>query len=89
MKNMQHYIGYKKEPHTNMKTVKYSHVCKLKLRRSCEMQQVTDPKLKNTLISATELFQRHKIHLFEWSTQSPDLNPTDIYKKNMSELKQP
>ncbi|KAK3524814.1 hypothetical protein QTP86_007598 [Hemibagrus guttatus] len=51
-------------------------VRKLKLRRSWVMQQDNDPKHKSK--STTEWVQRHKIHLLEWPSQSPDLNRIEM-----------
>ena len=48
-------------------------VRQLKLNRSWVMQQDNDPKHRSK--SSTEWFQQKKIHLQEWPSQSPDINP--------------
>ena len=61
------------------------------------MQQDNDPKHRS---KSTEWLQQKKIHLLEWPSQSPDLNPIEMlwhdlnravhtrYPKNIAELKQ-
>ena len=48
-------------------------VCQLKLNRSWVMQQDND-RSKST----TERRQQNKIHILEWPSQSPELNPIEM-----------
>ena len=69
-----------------------------KLNRSWMMQQDNDSKHRSK--STTESLQQKKIHLLEWPSQSPDLNPIKMlwhdlkravhtrHPKNITELKQ-
>jgi transposase len=73
-------------------------VCQLKLNKSWVMQQDNDPKHGSK--STTEWLKQKKIHLLEWPSQSPDLNPIEMLwhdlkraihtrnPKNIAELKQ-
>ncbi len=74
-------------------------VCDLKLKSTWVMQRDNDPK--HTSKSTSEWLKKNKIKVFEWPSQSPDLNPIEMpwhdliqsfhaWKKtsNVAELKQ-
>ncbi|KAJ0041565.1 hypothetical protein NL108_013288 [Boleophthalmus pectinirostris] len=70
----------------------------LKLKRGRVMQQDNDLKHKSK--STTEWLKQKKMHLLEWPSQSPDLNPNEMLRhdlkraihtrqpKNIAEVKQ-
>ena len=53
-----------------------SSVHQLKLNRRWVMQQNSGPKDRSK--STTRWLQQKKIHLLEWPSQRPDLNPTEM-----------